>query len=131
MYNVIYLPVVIMDFETSKEKALSTFLPLNTRRAFIVLCIEASWSEICVESVLIHFGKKYNLWGMDLTNLQIGEMIEELEIHRQKTVLINKQYQLFNDWKSKRGLDLGIVKGIPVKDIFNNRVKAIWNNMVA
>lgn len=120
-----------MDFSSTKNKALDTSLPINVRRAFVVLCIEASWEGVCVESIVTYFGKKYNLWGLQLTSAQITEMINELSLLRNKSALINHQFKIFCAWKSKKGLSINSINGEPLKNIFDNRIKFIWQSLVA
>lgn len=120
-----------MDFRFTKSKAMDDTLPLNLRRAYIILCIESSWGNICFETILNNFSVKYNLWDDSLSTSQINQMIDDLSWRREKSVLIEKQFQLYSDWKSKKGLNLVSAKGTVFETFFDRRIEQIWEGLLA
>ncbi len=120
-----------MDFLYNKKKALDSSLPVNVRKAFIILCIQSSWCNICFETALYYFDGKYNLWSKKLTDAQIQQIVGELNDKREKSKVLDYQYKLFVDWKNKKGLALSSINGVPIKDIFNRRIEHIWDGVLA
>lgn len=120
-----------MDFRFTKSRAMDDTLPLNLRRAYIILCIEASWGNICFETILNYFGIHYDLWGDDLSSSQINQMVEELAWRREKSVLVDKQFQLYCDWKSKKELNHVSIKETVFETFFDRRIEQIWAGLLA
>jgi hypothetical protein len=130
-FNFLITQLLHMDFLYNKKKALDSSLPVNVRKAFIMLCIQSSWCNICFETALYYFNDKYNLLSEELTNSQIRQIVDELSFKREKSKVLDYQYKLYVDWKNKKGLTLSSINGVPIKDIFDRRIEHIWDGVLA